>query len=127
MEMRDPRIICPMTGETSIRDRASAALRAAMTARDMEAVAALRTLLAEFANAEALPVHATAGAIEDAPALGATEVERRLLSDDDLIEMAVRERDELGQVEDAAQARGDAVEAGRWQRRRQVIADMLGH
>jgi hypothetical protein len=114
-----------VTDETSIRDRASTALREAMKARDMEAVAALRSLLAEFANAEATPSPARAGAIEQAPSLGAAEVDRLVLTETDLTAIAVREHDELGRVADHAEARGTAADGSRWRRRQQVMARLL--
>ena len=114
-----------MTDKTSIRDRASAALREAMKTRDVEAVAALRTLLAEFANAEAPPSQVRAGAIELAPALGAAEVERLTLSEADLTAIAVRELDELGRAADGADARGSASDVSRWGRRQEVVARLL--
>jgi len=116
-----------VTDETSIRDRASAALREAMKARDGEAVAALRNLLAEFANAEAAPSHLRAGAIEAAPALGAAEVERLVLSESDLTAIAVREHDELARAADGADARGSTEHGSRWRRRQEVLARLLGH
>ena len=116
-----------MTYDTSIRDRASAALRQAMKARDTEAVAALRALLAEFANAEATPSNARAGAIEEAPALGAAEVERIALTETDLTAIAVREHDELGRIADDAEARRSAADVSRWRRRQQVVAQLLDH
>jgi len=116
-----------VTDNTSIRDRASAALRQAMKARDTEAVAALRALLAEFANAEATPSNVRAGAIEEAPALGAAEVERIALTEADLTAIAVREHDELGRVADDAEARGLAADVSRWRRRQQVVAQLLDH
>lgn len=114
-----------MADQPSIRDRASTALREAMRARDVEAVVALRTLLSEFANAEASPLPVRADAIEDAPALGSAEVERLVLSETELTEIAVRESDELGHVADDAEARGAVEDANRWRRRREVIAGVL--
>ena len=114
-----------MTDRTSIRERASAALRQAMKSRDAEAVAALRTLRGEFANAEATPSQARAGAIEAAPALGAAETARLVLSEADLTAIAVREHDELGRAADDAEARGTAADAMRWRRRREVVAGLL--
>lgn len=114
-----------MTDKSSIRERASAALRQAMKDRDLEAVAAIRTLLAEFANAEATPSQARAGAIEDALGLGATEVERIVLTEADLTAIALREHDELGCVADDADARGAGADAGHWRRRQEVVARLL--
>ena len=114
-----------VTDKLSIRDRASAALRESMRARDVEAVAALRTLLGELANAEAVPHSVRAGAIEDAPALGAAEVERFPLSEEDQIAIAVREHDELARAASDAAARGASAEADRWRHRQPVVAGLL--
>lgn len=114
-----------MNDSPSIRDRASAALREAMKARDAEAVGALRTLLSEFANAEATPFRARAGAIEEAPAVGGAEVARRVLTEADLTAIAAREHEELGRAAEGAQVRGSAAEASRWRRRQQVVARLL--
>jgi uncharacterized protein len=114
-----------MTYQGSIRDRASVALREAMKRRDLEAVAAIRTLLAEFANAEATPSVARAGAIEDAPGPGAAEVERLVLTEGDLTEIAVREHGELRRAADGAEARGARADAGRWRRRQDAVARLL--
>ena len=114
-----------VTDNLSIRDRASAALRESMKARDVEAVAALRTLLGELANAEAVPHDVRARAIEEAPGLGAAEVERVELSEADQIEIAVREHDELARAASDAAARGSSAEADRWRRRQQVVAALL--
>jgi uncharacterized protein len=114
-----------VTDKTSIRDLASAALREAMKARDLEAVSALRTLLAEFANAEASPSQVRAGAIEEAPALGAAEAERLVLSEADLIAIAVREHEEMGAAAASADVRGSAEDVSRWRRRQEVVARLL--
>lgn len=116
-----------MTDDTTIRDRASTALREAMKARDSEAVAALRGLLSEFANAEATPSQVQAGAIEAAPSLGAgaAEVDRLVLTETDLTAIAAREHDELGRIADAAEARGSADEVSRWRRRQDVVSRLL--
>jgi uncharacterized protein len=123
-----------VTGNPSIRDRASAALRQAMKERDTEAVAALRTLLAEFGNAEAMPAQMRAGAIEESPGLGAAEVERRVLTEAELTAIAVREHDEMAQAAASATASagdgagdgGSAEEAARWRHRQEVVARLLG-
>ena len=119
------RRILHVTDKAPIRDRASTALREAMKARDVEAVAALRTLLAEFANAEASPTQVRAGAIEAAPSLGAAEVERLVLSEADLVGIAVRELDELGRAADDAELRGTTADVSRWRRRQEVVAQLL--
>ena len=77
-----------MTTDSPLRTRLRAALLEARRARDAETVSTLRTALAALENAEAVPVDARAGALEDAPTgVGAAEAERRLLTDAD--ELAV--------------------------------------
>jgi uncharacterized protein YqeY len=88
---------------TSLRDRLRAALPAAMKARDKTAVAALRSALAALDNAEAVKTDdGTAGgqAIEQvAIGAGATEVERRALTES---EMTALIRHEVTEREHAA-------------------------
>lgn len=77
-----------MTTDSPLRARLRTALLQARRARDAETVSALRVALSALENAEAVPVAATAGAIEQAPVgAGATEAPRRALSDAD--ELAV--------------------------------------
>ncbi len=76
----------------------SSALRAAMKRRDPVAVAALRSLSARVANAEALPVDSRprAGAVESAAVgVGAADVERRMLSRADVDALVAAELAEL--------------------------------
>ena len=105
-----------------LRDRLRAALPAAMKSRERTAVAALRSALATLDNAEAVnPEEGTAvgQAIEQvAIGVGATEVERRVLTEPEvtaLIQREVSEResaaadyDRAGQGERAMQLRAEA-------------------
>jgi uncharacterized protein len=107
---------------TSLRERLRAALPAAMKARDRAAVAALRSTLAAIDNAEAVaPAGEAAGgqAIEQvAIGVGATEVERRELTDSEIdqvvrAEIADREAaaddyDRAGHTDRASQLRAEA-------------------
>lgn len=86
-----------MTEQLSIRDRASAALRAAMRARDTEAVVALRTLLGE----------------------------RLELSEAELVAIARREHEELARSAEHADALGAHTQADSRRRRRDVVAGLL--
>lgn len=91
-----------------------------MKARDRVAVGVLRSTLAAIDNAEAIgPAEASGLAIEQTPiGVGAAEVERRLLSPDDVArvvrgELAAREEaaadyDRAGHAERAAQLRAEA-------------------
>ena len=104
-----------------VRERLSAALPAAIKARDRVAVAALRSALAAVANAEAVPVDSVprAGALEEAASgAGAADAPRRDLTEHDvraLVAGEVLDRDraaaelaELGRHEDAARLTAEA-------------------
>lgn len=73
-----------------IRERIADELKAAMRARDRVAIGALRSVSAAIANAEAVvatePTDGTGGSahVAGAVGLGATEAERRELTDDEL-------------------------------------------
>jgi hypothetical protein len=89
--------------DISLRQRLRAALPAAMKTRDRTATAVLRATLAAIDNAEAvMPAEGTTGslAIEQVPiGVGATEVERRILTEPE-VEQIVRA--ELAERESAA-------------------------
>jgi uncharacterized protein YqeY len=105
-----------------LRDRLRLALPAALKARDRNAVTALRATLSAIDNAEAVggdPSVHKGLAIEQSPVgVGATEVPRRTLTEDevaDLVRAEVAEReaaarhyDELGQSEPADRLRAQA-------------------
>ncbi|MCA2208106.1 GatB/YqeY domain-containing protein [Nocardia rosealba] len=105
---------------TALRDRLRTALKPAMKARDRSAVSALRSALAAIDNAEAVDVgDAKAGALEDsAVGLGAAEVRRRELTEDDIVEIVrheINERritageyDRLGAVDQRDQVTAEA-------------------
>ena len=80
----------------SLRDELQLALRTAMRERDRQAVSLYRSTLAAIANAEAVPlddIHASA--VDRAPlGVGAADVERRELSDDELEAVVRREAEE---------------------------------
>ncbi len=115
----------PPSGATGapLRDRMRAALRVAMKAGDRVAVGALRATLGAIDNAEAVPATSTADgglAIERSPlGVGAAEVARRELSEDDvagIVRDAVAEREEAargyeraGRPERAERLRGEAA------------------
>lgn len=113
------------TPDQALRERLRAALKPAMKARDRSAVAALRSVLGAIDNAEAIDApEVKAGALEDsAVGLGAAEMPRRELSEDDIAAIVRREIDErrsaaaeygrLGQSErqDSLTAEADALAA----------------
>ena len=68
-----------------IRQALRSALTDALRARDKTAMAALRSAIAAIDNAESVPVgDHRAGAIELAGTLGAAEVPRKILSEEDI-------------------------------------------
>lgn len=87
---------------TSLPERLRADLTAAMRAKDRETVKVLRTVLSAIANAEAQPRadDVPPSLVSDGPIAGATdglgsaEVERRVLSADDLRAIVTSERTE---------------------------------
>ena len=96
-----------MTTDSSLRDRLRVALLAARRARDAQTVSTLRNALAALENAEAVPTGVASGAIEDAPVgVGATEAQRRVLTDAD--ELAVLDS-EIASLEEASRAYADSV------------------
>ena len=96
-----------MTTDSPLRNRLRAALLEARRARDADLVAVLRVALAALENAEAVPSDSVAGALEDAPAgVGATEAERRVLSDAD--ELALLDA-EIASLEEAGRAFASSV------------------
>jgi uncharacterized protein YqeY len=91
-----------MTTDSPLRTRLRAALLEARRARDVHVVSALRVALAALENAEAVPSDSVAGALEYAPVgAGATEAERRVLSDAD--ELAVLD-EEIASLHEAGRA-----------------------
>ena len=107
----------------SLRERLRAALPIAMKARDRTAMSALRSTLSAIDNAEAVdrPAGADRGlAIEQSAAgVGAMEVARRELTDDDverIVRAEIAEREtaaaryaESGRVEQAGRLRAEAA------------------
>jgi uncharacterized protein len=69
---------------TELRTELRAALKSALRARDRTSTQALRSAIAAIDNAEAVPTTARAGAIEAAVGRGATEAERRQLTEREL-------------------------------------------
>ncbi|WP_433300452.1 GatB/YqeY domain-containing protein [Actinoplanes sp. CA-030573] len=114
--------------DTSLRHRLRAALPAAMKSRDRAATAALRATLAAIDNAEAVvPADgASRGlAIEEAPTgVGAAEVERRTLSEEE-IERIVRA--ELADRETAADQYERAGHPDRAEQLRSEVRALAAH
>jgi uncharacterized protein len=89
-------------GTTKVRDQLQRALGDALRARDMVAASALRSALGAIDNASAVPVGSTPAASASSPhvagaaaGLGATETERRGLSDEEasaIVQAEVTER-----------------------------------
>ncbi len=112
----------PAQVRPSLRQRLRDALVAAMKERDRVAVTALRSTLAAIDNAEAVDTSAVASgslAIESSPVgVGAAEVERRLLSDEDIVQIVRSE------VADREAAAIDYDRAGRSERARALRAEV---
>jgi uncharacterized protein len=80
--------------DSSLRQRLRAALPVALKARDRTAVAALRSTLAAIDNAEAVGAGVTirGPAIEESPVgAGATEVERRIVGEEQVRDVVLAE------------------------------------
>jgi uncharacterized protein YqeY len=88
-----------------LRQRLQDDLRHAMKARDRTRISVLRATLGAIANAEAVPS-------TDRPNVGGrdlpTEVERRLLTEADVVEVVARELGELRGDAELHRSRGDA-------------------
>ncbi len=110
----------------SVRLRLRDALPAAMRARDRAAVSALRGALAALDNAGAVPVGETvpgAAALEASPAgAGATEADRRELSESDVLDIV---RAEAAERLDAADRLTSPAHADRAARLREEAAVLL--
>jgi uncharacterized protein YqeY len=98
---------------SELHDRLSADLTTALRARDRDAVRVLRTVLSAISNAEAPPGSAgaaslpsggpIAGAVEG---LGATEVDRRVLDDDQVRAIVEGEHAERVEAAEDLESRG---------------------
>lgn len=121
------------TDPDRLRARIRADLTAAMKSRDKIAVAAVRTALAAFDNAEAIPVPPPA----DGPpvtseyvagtgvGLGSTEAARRVLTLDDLHAVLRAQIDERTAEADTYRAHGQAEAADRLGREADVLRAYL--
>lgn len=116
----------------SVRDQLRRALGDALKSRDMVAVSALRSALGAIDNATAVPAGPAAAAsassphIAGAPAgLGATETERRRLSDDDVSAIVRAEVTERQAVARDYERAGHADRAGRLRREADILAGAL--
>ncbi|SNY62406.1 hypothetical protein [Paractinoplanes atraurantiacus] len=114
--------------QTPLRQRLREALPAAMKARDRPAVTALRATLAAIDNAEAVTTEGgppESLAIETLPVgVGATEVARRVLTEEDVRRIVRAEAD------DRERAATEYVELGRPERAEQLRAEagaLLAH
>lgn len=86
---------------SDLADRLRADLTTALRARDRASASVLRTVLGAIANAEAVPVPQAAPPVAEGPiagavlGLGAAEVPRRELTEDDVRAIVRAERDDL--------------------------------
>jgi uncharacterized protein YqeY len=114
-----------------VRERIADELKAAMRARDRVAIGALRSVSAAIANAQAVAVtEPTGGAggsahVAGAVGLGATEAERRELTDGELDAIVADEISERETAASAYLANGYADRAERLQQEAAVIRDLV--
>ena len=114
---------------TSLRDLLSTALRAAMKARDKQAVSALRSALARIANAEAVPIDTmpAAGAIgEGSVGHGAADAPRGELDESEIRALVEAEVTEHEQAADLLAASGQVAVADGLRARAAVLRSHLG-
>ena len=116
----------------SVRDQLRRALGDALKSRDMVAVSALRSALGAIDNATAVPAGPAAAASASSPhiagaaaGLGATETERRRLSDDDVSAIVRAEVTERQAVARDYERAGHADRAGRLRREADILAGAL--
>jgi uncharacterized protein len=122
----------------SVRSRLRAALRAAMKERDTVAASGLRSALAAIANAEAVSLPAASSGPPARPAaqssphfagavagLGAAEVSRREVTDDEAAAIAATEAADRRAAARDYQAAGHADRADRLRREAQAIESAL--
>jgi uncharacterized protein YqeY len=111
--------------------RLRSALSAAMRARETDAVRALRTALAAVANAEAVdadPSAVTATSVHVAGAhagLGAAEMSRRELDEDQVRALVAAERDERLTAADELDGHGQGEHADRLRREAAALDAVL--
>jgi uncharacterized protein YqeY len=118
-------------GTPNVRDQLRRALGDALKSRDMVAVSALRSALGAIDNATAVPAGPAATSASSphiagaAAGLGATETERRRLSDDDvsaIVRAEVTERQAAARDYERA---GHTDRAGRLRREANILAAAL--
>jgi len=122
----------------SVRSRLQAALRAAMKERDTVAASGLRSVLSAIANAEAVSFPAASSGQSVGPAaqssphfagavagLGAAEVSRREVTDDEAAAVAAAEAADRRAAARDYQAAGHADHADRLRRDAQAIEAAL--
>ena len=108
-----------------LREQMKTDLSAAMKARELEAVAALRSVLAAIDNAEAVPADQSTGLVK--PVLGQrNEVPRKALSVDDIRQIVQHEADERRAASAKYADLGLDAEAERLARAAELIASYLG-
>jgi hypothetical protein len=97
----------------------------ARRARDRRLAGALATVIAALENAEAVAAEGGASAMEDAPAVGTTDVARRRLDDATEHEIVAAETEDLRSAARGAAERGDEDEQGEIERVAGAVARLL--
>ena len=116
-----------------LRERLARALRDALRARDVETALSIRTAMAAIDNAEAvaadsLPPVATAGSTHIAGAaagVGASEVARRALSEEEVTAIVRAEIAELVEAADQCAKAGSAARSARLHTHAEVLRTVL--
>jgi uncharacterized protein YqeY len=121
----------PATSPAALAARLRAALRAALRSRDMVAAAAIRSALGAIGNAEAVPPGGSpvrpVGSQHIAGAgLGAAEVPRRALTEDDVAAIVAAEVTERQSAADQYQRLGREDQAALLRREVAILVALLG-
>ena len=101
-----------------IRERLQADLMPARRAQDQRRVEVLGATLAAIANAEAVD-------LDTAGSAGLTEVERRLLSESDVVAIVTAERDELDEVAEELESFGEISRADELRQQAAILSTYL--
>jgi uncharacterized protein YqeY len=109
-----------------IRERLRARLKERMVARDRTAVQAIRVALAAIENAEAQPMDAAGQTERQLAATTATDVPRRVVTDEDARGLVAVEADDLEAAARRYQALGEADAASTAAAQAEVLRQALG-
>lgn len=125
--------MCRMSTGHKLRSRIADELKVAMRARDRTTISALRSVSAAIANAEAVatgptgsgPVSAGSAHVAGAVGLGAGEVARRELTDDDLAAIVADEASQRETTAETDDANGHAERADTLRQEAAVVRRLI--